>query len=148
MDEIPDIVGELKRLGEQLEQSEWDTLKLKVRPLAEALSAFSSDGVLFVSRRGRILYANQKLSEMFGYTIDELTKHPVEMLIPEDVRDRHPQHRADFMAMAKSRPMGAGIALGLRGRKKNGTEFKVGISLNPGKIDSEPIVFLVCTALE
>jgi PAS domain S-box-containing protein len=84
---------------------------------------------------------------MFGYSADELSKQQVERLIPPDVRERDPQHCEDFMA-ANSRPIGAGIALGLRGLKKDGTEFKISISLNPGKVEGERMFCLICTALE
>jgi PAS domain S-box-containing protein len=140
-------LADLQRLSDQIERNEWELLRLKVRSVAEVFSAFSSDGVLFVSQRGWILYADQTIEKMFGYTADELSKQQVEMLIPPDVREHDPQHREDFMD-AKSLPMGGGIALRLRGLKKDGTEFKLGISLNPGTVERERVYCLICTALE
>jgi PAS domain S-box-containing protein len=140
-------LADLQRLSDQIERNEWELLRLKVRSVAEVFSAFSSDGVLLVSQRGRILYADQTIEEMFGYSADELSNQQIEMLIPPDVPEPHPQPREDSMA-AKSRSMVAGIALRVRGLKKDGTEFKIGISLNSSKVEGERVFCLICTTLE
>ncbi len=129
-------LADLQRLSDQIERNEWELLRLKVRSVAEVFSAFSSDGVLFVSQRGRILYANRVIEEMFAYTADELSMQRLEMLIP---REPDPRPRGSVVA---------GIALGSRGLKKDGTEFKLGVSLNPGKVEGERVFCLICTALE
>jgi PAS domain S-box-containing protein len=141
-------LADLQRLSDQIERNEWELLRLKVRSVAEVFSAFSSDGVLFVSQRGRILYADQTIEEMFGYTADELSNQLVEMLIPADVRQPDPQHREDSMVKSRPTVVGIALALGLRGLKKDGTEFKLGISLNPGKVEGESVFCLICTASE
>src|SRR5690348_12900656 len=72
-------LSDLQWLSQQIERNEWELLRLKVRSVGEVFSAFSSDGVLFVSPRGRILYADRTIEKMFGYSADELNQQNVEM---------------------------------------------------------------------
>jgi PAS domain S-box-containing protein len=82
-----------------------------------------------VGTDGTILLANSRVEEQFGYQRDELVGKPVDILVPEALRGAHASHRQNFKTMAEARPMGT--RQGLRGRRRNGTEFPVDISLNP-----------------
>ena len=91
------------------------------------------DAILVADQAGRITMINKQLSSKFGYTEFELIGQPIEILIPERFRKSHVGHRTEYSAHAHSRPMGAG--LDLFGRKKDGTEFPVDISLSPRETD-------------
>ena len=84
---------------------------------------------MIVNGDGEIQLANAEVERLFGYTHDELVGKPVEMLIPERYRAHHPARRAGFFAEPRARPMGAGLHLW--GRRKDGAEFPVEISLSP-----------------
>jgi PAS domain S-box-containing protein len=71
---------------------------------------------------------NAKTEEMFGYTRAELLGSGLEILLPENLRRAHIEHRTNYFLAPRSRPMGVGMEL--RGRKKDGTEFPVEISLS------------------
>lgn len=87
------------------------------------------DGILVVDGGGHIMLANAQAEKMFGYAEDELLGKLVETLIPERFRGVHVQHRADYVAAPRTRPMGIGLEL--YGRRRDGTDFPVEISLSP-----------------
>jgi signal transduction histidine kinase len=58
-----------------------------------------------------------------------LLDQPVEFLVPEPARGGHAAHRDGYYARPSTRPMGAGLEL--MGRRKDGSEFPVDISLSP-----------------
>jgi len=87
------------------------------------------DAIVVVDSNGRIVMVNQLTEIMFGYTREELLNAEVEMLVPDDFRQAHVKSRKKYTHHPITRPMGAGRAL--TGRKKDGTEFPVEISLSP-----------------
>ena len=87
------------------------------------------DAMVIVDREGRVAIVNGQAERLFGYARSELLGQPIEILVPTRDQAAHPQHRARFFADAKFRPMGAGLAL--QGRRRDGSEFPVEISLSP-----------------
>ncbi len=87
------------------------------------------DAIVAVDRDGTIIQVNSQTQELFGYDRDELIGQKVEMLVPESYRRQHHHHRQNFAAKPKTRRMGAD--LDLYGRRRNGSEFPVEISLSP-----------------
>lgn len=89
------------------------------------------DAIVIVDGAGQMLLVNQLTEEMFRYHREELLSQPVEMLVPERLRGVHTRHRQGYGHMPRTRPMGAGQTLS--GRRKDGSEFPVEISLSPLK---------------
>jgi formate hydrogenlyase transcriptional activator len=87
------------------------------------------DAMVIVDRAGRMLLVNSQTESMFGYTREELLNQPVEILIPENFRQKHQQHRDAYHSAPHPRPMGIGLEL--YGRRKDGSTFPVEISLSP-----------------
>jgi PAS domain S-box-containing protein len=87
------------------------------------------DAMVIVNAEGKIVVVNSQTEILFGYGRQEMLGQPVEMLIPARFNSRHAKHRDAFFAEPLVRPMGAG--LDLFGKRKNGTEFPVEISLSP-----------------
>ena len=87
------------------------------------------DAMVIVDKSGRIVLANSRTKEIFGYSREELLGQPVEILIPEQFRQQHVHHRGEYAVSPRARPMGTGLELS--GRRKDGTVFPVEISLSP-----------------
>ncbi len=96
------------------------------------------DALLAVDSKGFILQVNSQVEELFGYKRSELIGKKIEVLVPERFRGEHTAHRDGFAAHPKTRRMGAGLEL--HGRRRNGSEFPVEISLSPVSIDGGLIV--------
>ncbi|HZU78854.1 MAG TPA: PAS domain S-box protein, partial [Acidimicrobiales bacterium] len=110
-------------VGRDLTTKRW--AEARFRSLLEA----APDAVVIVDSRGRIEFVNTQTERQFGYPAQEILGRPVEILIPERLRPGHRGHRADYFANPHPRPMGMGLAL--FGRRRDGTEFPVEISLSP-----------------
>ncbi len=87
------------------------------------------DAVAAVNQQGVIIQVNSQTEALFGYTREELIGQKVEMLVPDQQRPQHHLHREHFHQQPKIRRMGSG--LDLCGRRRDGSEFPVEISLSP-----------------
>jgi PAS domain S-box-containing protein len=113
-----DITHEL-RLSAELERSQYTVWVLDSAP----------DAMVIVDDSGEIRLANAATEKLFGYRREDLIGRKVELLLPERYRDRHSGHREGFFAAARAREMGAGSEL--LGRRRDGAEFPIEVSLSP-----------------
>ena len=95
---------------------------------ARAVLESASEGIILIDTTGRIMLVNTAVERMFGYPRRELLGEPLEILLPERIRRGHVAHRTGYFAEPRIRPMG--IGLDLSGRRNDGTEFPVEISLS------------------
>jgi len=87
--------------------------------------------IIKADNRGEIVLVNAQAERLFGYTREELLGQGIEVLLPERFRDRHEHDRSGYAADPHARPMGVGLEL--FGRRKDGSEFPVEVSLGPLK---------------
>jgi PAS domain S-box-containing protein len=113
--------------------------------LAEArfrgLLESAPDSIVVVDTSGIITIVNSETERMFGYERQELIGQPIEILVPERARGHHHADRSAYSADPNTRPMGAGRQL--TGRRKDGSEFPVEISLSPLRTEAETLVISI-----
>ena len=93
----------------------------------KSLFEHATISILVTDENGDINLVNPNAEKLFGYTKEELTGKPIELLIPEPLRDIHRKHRHQYFKAPKARAMGLGKDL--FARDKNGRTFPVEISL-------------------
>jgi PAS domain S-box-containing protein len=76
-----------------------------------------------------IVLVNAQAEKLFGYSREDLIGQEIEILIPDLYRERHFLDRTGYIQAPKARPMGSGREL--FGRRNDGSEFSVEISLSP-----------------
>ena len=101
----------------------------------QALFNHASIGILITDAAGEIKMANRYIGRQFGYEDGELVGQKIEVLVPERMTARHTKYRTGFHNNPHSRPMGLGMELS--GRRKDGVEFPVEVSLGYYKIDDQ-----------
>lgn len=103
----------------------------------------ATEGIILTNGAGEIIMVNPAIERMFGYTRNELKGQPIEILIPDKYKPHHHQLRDGFYHKPSNRVMGQGRDL--NGRKKDGTDMPVEVSLSHYRRDDElfVIAFLV-----
>lgn len=109
--------------------------EIRFRNLLES----APDAVVVTDADGRIVLANARAETLFGYSRQELNGEPIEILVPERYRGNHVGFRGSYMAEPRARPMGAGLEL--YGRRRDGKEFPVEVSLSPSRTAEGVLVF-------
>ncbi len=104
-----------------------------------ALLESAPDAIVIAGPDGRITLVNAQTEKLFGYARAELLGNTVEMLVPARLRGQHSEHRGAYFTSPRERPMHSGLELS--GRRKDGAEFPVEISLSPLETAQGTIVF-------
>src|SRR3989475_5058278 len=99
----------------------------KFRNLAEA----ANDAILSANSCGKIVYFNPAAERIFSYSPTEIIGQPLTILMPERFRDPHRQGLDRFLRTGEARVIGKTVELA--GRRKDGTEFPLELSLSSWK---------------
>jgi PAS domain S-box-containing protein len=97
--------------------------------LARRVLDSSPEAMLIIDAFGSIWFANRQVSALFDYANEELVGESIELLIPERFRPEQLAQRGRFVRDMHMRSMGTGMQL--LGRRRDGREFPLEISLNP-----------------
>jgi PAS domain S-box-containing protein len=97
----------------------------RFRMIVEAVPS----SVILADSQGRIVMANTRAEQCFGYERGDLVGRSIEELMPPQYRGAHSGLRAGFHADPSVRAMGSGRELSAR--RRDGSDFPVEISLSP-----------------
>jgi len=98
----------------------------------------ATEGIILTNNLGVIVMVNPAAEKMFEYNKDELIGSPIEILIPDNVKPHHHQLREGFYKHPSNRSMG--IGRDLNGRKKDGNNMPVEVSLSHYQREGEIFV--------
>jgi len=99
------------------------------------------DAMVITGSDGKIAMINAQAERIFGYRRDEIIGKEVEILVPERFHHKHTSHRQGYVKNPKTR--GMGIGMDLFGKRKDGSEFPVEISLSPLKTEEEEEIIVI-----
>lgn len=95
----------------------------------------SPEGIFILNKAGVITLVNPCACRLFGYSRGELLNQKIEMLIPERFTEGHEKLRNEFIQDPKNRTLESDKEL--VGKRRDGTEFPVNISLSYFNVNEE-----------
>lgn len=98
----------------------------------------ATEGIILTSHHGNIVLVNPAAERIFGYQSHEIVGQPIEILIPAQFKPHHHTLREGFYQKPSNRVMGQGRDL--FGRKKDGSDIPVEVSLSHYRKDDELFV--------
>ncbi len=130
------MVGQCGNLDDQFRQQHVprlpDSRQVAGQPEVELLNQLvedAPDALLVVDVKGLICRVNRQTEILFGFSREQLIGQPVELLVPDRLRSRHVSQRDRYAAAPSLRRMGEGHSF--LGRRRDGSEFPVEVSLAP-----------------
>ena len=111
--------------------TERDRADRLVRSLLDSVG----DAVLTIDARGTVWLANPATERLFGYTQAELIGANVRVLMPEPHRGAHDRYVADYLRTGDAKVIGIGREAA--GRRKDGTEFPVELTVTELRLGGE-----------
>lgn len=104
----------------------------------------SNEGIIVVDQKGIIQMSNPVGENMFGYEYGELKGESIDLLVPDQMREHHKVYRQIYNADPQPRTMGTGRDL--RGRRKDGSEFPIEVSLS--NVELHGLLFIVAFIID
>jgi len=102
------------------------------------------DALVGMDQEGVIRFVDHQTESLFGYDRDDMVGQPIQMLVPEYLWEVYTEHREDYFADPMSRSMG--LDLELIGRQRDGTLFRVEVTLSA--IDTGDVLLVITAARE
>ncbi|SFR56443.1 PAS domain S-box-containing protein/diguanylate cyclase (GGDEF) domain-containing protein [Marinobacter daqiaonensis] len=117
------------------------TAARRAEEVSESLFEAAADGILISDPGGQIIKVNREAEQIFAYRREELLSRNVDDLLPEPLRQQHRRYVDSYSLDPRSRSMGRGSIV--LGRRSDGSEIPLEISLSPVLIDPDQRVIAV-----
>ncbi|MDI1446378.1 ATP-binding protein [Polyangium sp. 6x1] len=126
-------ISERKRAEEALRASE---------ARFAGLISIAADAIVSIDQDQRIRIFNDGAEQIFGWKRDEILGRPVDVLIPERLRERHRQHVRDFAKnpLPARKTSERGTISGLR---KDGVEFPAEGAISKLDVEGAPLFTII-----
>jgi two-component system cell cycle sensor histidine kinase/response regulator CckA len=126
-------ITDRKQAEEALRRSE-NLFRTLINATKEAIISIGQDGLITIF--------NPAAEKMFGRKREEMIDRPLDLLMPEEYRDRHQQYVKTYFATGKPNKA-VGRLLELPGLRGNGDVFPTEISLSAGRCGDKQFVIAV-----
>ncbi|TAM48233.1 MAG: PAS domain S-box protein [Gammaproteobacteria bacterium] len=100
-----------------------------------AVSETANDAVITADREGNIVYFNRAAERIFGYSVDQAVGQSLTLLMPERFRASHGEGLKRFLSTGEAHVVGKTVELA--GRRREGAEFPLELSLASWKVGEE-----------
>jgi PAS domain S-box-containing protein len=127
----------------------WDAQRLTMeqslrnsQARTEGIISSAMDAIISIDADHRIILFNDAAETMFGYSVHEMIGRPLDDLIPERFRQKHPRYVNDFGAAEKPTRRMGGAAL-VAALRADGGEFPVEASISRLRLGNENIYTVI-----
>ena len=114
-------------------------MELDPAHFAEHLVSGMSDAIVYADADGVIRVWNQGATRVFGFAKEEAVGRPLDIIIPENLRERHWQGYRATMRTGHSR-YGEGHILSVPALRKDGTRISVEFTIVPFADDAGQMI--------
>lgn len=101
----------------------------------KALFNYATIGIIISNSKGLIIDFNHQAERDFGFLKSEVVNKPIEILLPDSIKEKHVAYREMFYKDPSPRAMGQNR--NLYAQRKDGSVFPVEVSLSNYTIDGE-----------
>jgi PAS domain S-box-containing protein len=129
------LIGSQVLFWDVTDRHRWEEALAESERRYRQLTEAAQDAVVVADQQGQITLFNPAAERAFGYKAAEILGQPLVTLIPEEYRDAHEHGFRRYLATRVSRVIGKLIEL--RGRRKDGTEFPIELSLSAIDVGGE-----------
>lgn len=133
-----------KEMAERARELDIQRREVEEKTRFELLISSSPNGMLVTDSQGQLLHANNQISALLNYPIEQLKRLNVDDLVPDYIASRHAQLRDSYVQKPEVRKLGHGRDL--VARRADGSEVPVEISLAPFHMQNQ--LYILVTVVD